>query len=359
MKWMSAGEDTRAGARPPSLTDARARRARRTGPLLSSTVAEIDVLEESASLWLAPPEEPTDLTADEILESHGVPAALPAGERSVPDRAADVAADTLGNAIEQPSAKLPAPDEVLDSIANHHQHEQLPASHQAPRGSADLQPVAAPRERRSRRPPARRGRPGEDSKLQSRRSRHRAFAGLAIAIVVVGGVAVASLGGVGSDQRAQTLADVHLSAHTTSPAVTATLARDASTAITSIAATDAKVAKARAVAQAQARKARARTAARKMRARRAARARAARARQRRAAAARARTQSSTPTSIPPTSRYRPPTSTYTPPAVASSPAAGPSSPSGSSGQASASHQAPARHAYGVGGLLSAGSSPSG
>lgn len=352
---MSAGEDTRGGARPPSLGEAR---ARRTGRLLSSRVAEADVLEESASLWLAPPEEPTDLTADEILEFHGVPAVPPAGERSVPDRAADVAADTPGNAIEEPSAKLPAPDDILNSIANHHQHEQLPASHQAPRGSADLQPAAA-RERRSRRPPARRARPGEDSKLQSRRSRHRPFAGLAIAIVVVGGVAVASLSGAGSDQRTQTLADAHLSAHTTSPAITATLARDASTMITSIAATDATVGKARAVAQAQARKARARAAARKVRAQRAARARAAWARERRAAASRARPQSPTPTSVPRTRTYTQPTSTYTPPAAASSPAAGPSSPSGSSGQASASHQAPARHAYGVGGLLSAGSSPSG
>lgn len=141
--------------------------------------------------------------------------------------------------------------------------------------------------------------------------------------------------------------------------ITPTLARDASATITAITADATKGARVYAAAQAKARTAKA--AARKARARRA-RARAARVRRRRQAAARAHRAaqaSSTPasTSQSPASRTSTTSSTYTSPAAATS---APAQASGSPSQATtSSSHTPAGHPFGAGGLLGAGSSPSG
>lgn len=181
----------------------------------------------------------------------------------------------------------------------------------------------------------------------------------ALAVITIGAVTriaghnAAHTGTSGRVKAAASRASISTLGH-----ITPTLARDASATITSITADATKVARVHAAAQAKASTARA--AARKARARRA-RARAARVRRRRQAAARAHRAaqaSSTPasTSQSPASRAST-TSTYTPPAAATS---APAQASGSPSQATtSSSHTPAGHPFGAGGLLGAGSSPSG
>lgn len=155
--------------------------------------------------------------------------------------------------------------------------------------------------------------------------------------------------------EAASIRSAHLPVSDTALPTTAKLTHHVRAASTSITADEAKAAQARAAAQANAR---ARAAARKARARRALRARAARARRRHQAAARVHhAPQSPPASASTTSTYTPPSSGYGASSSASSGAAEPSTPP--SQTPSSRGTAPAQHPYGVGGLLSVGSSPSG
>lgn len=136
------------------LDEARKRRAQQ--PRATSPVAVTDectaaaensfgyTLDLAGTLDEPPANEPTAGGADEVLAQHQAP---PTTEPGVPPERpfADGAQNQPAVAL---SDDAPVADEVLEAISAHHERERPSARHAAPRGSADLEPIA-PRRRRS------------------------------------------------------------------------------------------------------------------------------------------------------------------------------------------------------------------
>lgn len=279
------------------------------------------------------------------LDDDEVPVNGPGDPKEVPQ---PLKADEQGEVVERERDEDPDrdPDEYFDQLrrTGGAAVQALPATPPgASPGSAsiDTPPVRSPRRRGSRR-----DRAADAHTRMPRRSRRLYGVGLlvALAVAAVASAAVVLDGGRSGHRAAAVLHATRAGVATGS--ITRMLARDAG-GITSVATDGAKAAQAHAAARAKAERARAR-AAKRERAKREERARAARARRKRQAAV---APLSTSTASTPTST----TSASTSSAPVTSGSSGSSSPSSTS----SSQPAPARHPYGVGGLLSIGSSPSG